>query len=57
MSRPFRPAGCDQCGTVDNLTPTEHGNLCPVCAHRQAERDQYGHGLTASTFGFLSEVE
>lgn len=56
MSRPFRP-GCDQCGTVDNLTPTEHGDLCPVCLHRQAERDQYGHGLSASTFGFLSEVE
>jgi hypothetical protein len=51
---------CDQCGTIcrtHDLTPTDYGDLCPQCAHRQAERSEYGHGLSAGSFGFLSETE
>lgn len=49
---------CAQCGTTSpELTGSVHGQLCPQCAHRQNERDQYGHGLAPGTFGFLSETE
>ena len=49
---------CDQCGTSDRtLYPTEYGRLCDPCAYRQDERSEYGYGLSASTFGFLSESE
>lgn len=50
---------CSQCDTVTSeLMPSEeYGWLCSVCSSRQAEHDEYGHGLSASTFGFLSESE
>jgi DNA-directed RNA polymerase subunit RPC12/RpoP len=49
---------CAQCGTrTREAYPSEDGTLCAPCAHRQNERDEYGHGLAASTFGFLSETE
>jgi hypothetical protein len=50
---------CEQCGcTTSELYPGDnYGLLCARCAFRQAEHDQPGHGLTASTFGFLSETE
>ena len=50
---------CEQCGTVtDELFDSKvYGLLCSLCAHRQEERSEYGYGLSASTFGFLSEEE
>lgn len=49
---------CEQCGdTTTELTPSEYGPLCSVCAYRQAEHDQYGYGLSASMFGFIDETE
>lgn len=49
---------CNQCGTrTRELQSTEWGDLCPLCAFRQNERDQYGYGLAASTFGFRGEDE
>ena len=49
---------CDQCGyTADRLTLTEYGDLCDRCAYRQEERSGHGYGLSAGTFGFLSETE
>lgn len=49
---------CVQCGTrTRELTESVHGPLCAQCAHRQAEHDEPGYGLTPSTYGFLSETE
>lgn len=49
---------CEHCSTITrDLTETEHGGLCPQCAYRQDERSEYGYGLSASSFGFLSETE
>lgn len=49
---------CDQCGTrTHQLAPSVHGPLCQQCAFRQDEHDQPGYGLSATTFGFLSEEE
>lgn len=51
---------CAQCASTAHLTPTTHGDLCQVCAYRQAEhdnaRDNFEH-LSASTFGFKYEDE
>jgi hypothetical protein len=49
---------CEQCFTITaELTDTEFGPLCDRCLYRQEEHNEYGHGLSASTFGFLSETE
>lgn len=46
---------CDQCDTCAPLIDTGWGLLCEICAMRQVERDSYGYGLTASTFGFTAD--
>lgn len=63
MTTPHQPQAasrCAQCGTTAPLTPSEHGDLCQLCAFRQAEfddaRDRFDH-LAPSTFGFRSEDE
>lgn len=44
---------CAQCGTATReLYAWDLGPICAVCAHRQAERDEPGHGLAPSTYGF-----
>lgn len=52
--------GCEQCGTVQPLTPSEYGDLCQRCAYRQAmyddARDNFEH-LAPSTFGFRYDDE
>lgn len=50
---------CSQCGarTRELYENADHGPLCAICAHRQNEHDQYGHGLAAATYGFLWEDE
>ncbi|MEY2668492.1 MAG: hypothetical protein RJA59_1130 [Pseudomonadota bacterium] len=49
---------CVQCGTrTRELSPSVHGWLCPQCAFRQAERDEFGYGLGVGTFGFDPEDE
>ena len=51
---------CAQCGTAAPLQPSEHGDLCQICAFRQSEhdnaRDRFDH-LATSTFGFRSDDE
>jgi hypothetical protein len=53
------PGRCDQCETYTRWLSgyPPHGLLCPVCVARQIERDEPGHGLASSTFGFLSDTE
>ena len=49
---------CAQCDTTTReLFPSAHGHLCSRCAFRQAEHDEFGHGLAASSFGFPSGTE
>jgi len=50
---------CEQCGaTTSELYDSEnYGLLCSRCAFRQEEHSGHGYGLSASTFGFLSETE
>ena len=50
---------CAQCGTLTaELTDSEDfGLLCSRCAFRQEERGAHGYGLSAGTYGFLSETE
>ena len=52
-------ARCDACGTTGPVVEVNEfgGWLCAQCSYRQEEHDQYGHGLSASTFGFLGEDE
>lgn len=60
MTQParHRTAQCAQCGTTTReLYPWELGPICARCAYRQAERDEYGHGLAPGTFGFNSEEQ
>jgi hypothetical protein len=52
------PGACAQCAALTReLADSEHGPLCARCSHRQAEHDEHGHGLAASTYGFTSETE
>lgn len=50
---------CEQCGgtTSELFDGPNYGLLCSQCAFRQAEHDQPGHGLSACTYGFMSEEE
>ena len=52
-------ACCDACGTTGPVVEVNEigDELCAQCSYRQQERDEYGHGLSASTFGFLGEDE
>jgi hypothetical protein len=46
---------CDQCFTITSELSDD--GLCDRCALRQEEHNAFGYGLSASTFGFLSETE
>ena len=50
---------CDACGDTAPIAMLHEfaGYLCDRCAYRQDERDEFGYGLSASTFGFLGEDE
>jgi hypothetical protein len=49
---------CEGCGTVTReLYATDFGVVCGRCAYHQEGRSEYGHGLSAGTYGFMSEDE
>ena len=48
---------CAQCGVAAPIADhhPDHGDLCSLCASRQAERDRPGCGLAPGMFGFTGD--